>query len=356
MIQPLGYYFVKKGIIEHVIFNKYTIDNGVIKNKKTGEIMSYLKSKAGYNRCIVTDDNGKRRALQVGRAIASTIYGSPPSPVHTADHKDKNRENDIDDNIRWLDESGQKYNQDRPETYKTVYTIIKDGVEKTTDEWVEHLKSEKNHLSREYTTKMIKHYAQRKQHGFSYKEYPDLPGEIWKEIIDSKNKMGYWKISDMNRVKYITKFAENVLSIGRLGLLGGYPTIKINGKQRVCHILAFMTFFPDEYANKRPDEMVLHKDDDSLDFRPYKLRLGTQSENMIDAHNNGKHDGTKSARMKCVSYIDGVYEIMHNSQSDAAKYLRHVGYDNADYRNISNALNPKYTSNLTYDRTWKKCN
>jgi len=33
MIQPLNYYFVKNGVTEHVIFNKYTIDeNGVIKN------------------------------------------------------------------------------------------------------------------------------------------------------------------------------------------------------------------------------------------------------------------------------------------------------------------------------------
>ena len=26
MIKPLEYYFIVKGIIEHVIFNKYTID------------------------------------------------------------------------------------------------------------------------------------------------------------------------------------------------------------------------------------------------------------------------------------------------------------------------------------------
>jgi hypothetical protein len=241
-----------------------------------------------------------------------------------------------------------------PEIQKTAFIIIKDGIEKTSKEWVEHLKDQRNHMGREYTNGMIIKYAQKKQHGFSYKEYPDLPDEIWKEIIGSKNSRDCWEVSDMNRFKYITNHAKNVLSGERLGLMAGYPIIGINGKNWLCHILAFMTFFPDEYANKNPDEMVLHENDDRLDFRPYKLRLGTQSENSVDAHNNGKYDGTKSARMKCVSYIDGVYEIMHDSQDDAVKYLRHIGYNKASGGNINNALNDKYKSNFAYDRTWKK--
>jgi hypothetical protein len=134
----------------------------------------------------------------------------------------------------------------------------------------------------------------------------------------------------------------------------GYPTININGKHWYCHILSFMAFFPEEYANKNPNEMVLHEDDDSLDFRPHKLRLGSQSDNITDAHNNGKYDGTKTERMKCVSYIDGVYEIMHDSQRDAAKYLRHIGYDNASCGGVSNVLNPETKHKSAYDRTWKK--
>jgi hypothetical protein len=282
------------------------------------------------------------------------MYGPPPTPAHTADHINRNRGNDIDNNIRWATRLDQRANQDRPETMKTAFIVDRYGIEKTVNDWVEHLKDEKNPYGREYTNSMIKNYAQRKQHGFSYKEYPDLPGEIWKEIDDSRNKIGYWKISNMNRVKYVTKFAENVLSGERLGMSGAYPKIKINEKDWYCHILAFMTFFPEEYANKNPDEMVLHEDDDPLDFRPYKLRLGTKSDNMIDAHNNGKCDDKKNARMKCVSYIDGIYELMHDSQGDAANYLRHIGYKKASNRRISSALNDKYISNLAYERTWKK--
>jgi hypothetical protein len=353
MEQPLKYYS-KKGTL--TVFNKYTIDNGVIKNEK-GEPIAYHKDRSRYNICSVYDDNGKQRILRVARAIASTMYGPPPTLAHTADHKDKKRENDTDDNIRWLCKKGQSLNQDRPETLKTAFGIICDGEnEKTFKEWADYLnsKGEKNHMGREYTKDMIKMYAQKKQHGFSYKEYPDLPGEIWKEIIDSKNTQGRWEVSDMNRFKYITKFAENVLFGNRLGLMSGYPTVGINGKHWYCHILSFAAFFPEEYANKKPNEIVLHEDDDPLDFRPHKLRLGTRTENAIDAHNNGKHDGTKSTRMKCVSYIDGVYELMHDSQRDAAKYLRHIGYKKASVGNISTVLNDNRKSDFAYDRTWKR--
>jgi hypothetical protein len=225
MSKPLKYYS-KNGTL--TVFNKYTIDNGIIKNAK-GEPIAYSKNKDKYNKCGVYD-NGKHRILCVARAIASTIYGPPPTLAHTADHKDKNRENDTDDNIRWLCKKGQRDNQDRSETKKTAFLVDRDGEEKTGNEWADHLKGEKNPYGREYTSGMIAYYAQKKQHGFSYKEYPDLPGEIWKEIIDSKNTQGRWEVSDMNRFKYITKFAENVLSRDRLGLISGYPAIKINGK------------------------------------------------------------------------------------------------------------------------------
>jgi hypothetical protein len=344
----LQYYFYEGS---HVIFNNYIIDNGVIINKETGNIVRYSKYAKKYNTCKVQDDSGKIFSIQVGRAIASSILGPPPTLHHTADHIDRNPENDTDDNIRWATRTEQNNNQDRSETRKTAFIIIKNNVEKTAKEWANYLKGEKTPRGYDYTEKMINNYARQKQYGFSYKEYPDLPGEIWMKINNSKTWLGRWEISDMNRVKYVTNHAENILSGDRLGLQNGYPKITINGKDWKCHILAFMSFFPDEYANKKPDEIVLHEDDDRLDFRPHKLRLGTQSDNIIDAHNNGKYDGSKRARMKCVSYIDGIYEIMHNSQEDAANYLRHIGYDDASQSCIGRALNGIRKS--AYDRTWK---
>jgi hypothetical protein len=47
------------------------------------------------------------------------------------------------------------------------------------------------------------------------------------------------------------------------------------------------------------------------------------------------------------------YKIMHNSQHDAAKYLRHIGYDRASNSNINIALSDKSNRDISYDRTWK---
>ena len=347
-MKTLEYYFVKKGVIEHVIFNKYTIDeNGVIKNKKTGKAMAQTKSKDGYKRCSVYSDMEGRRIINICRAISSTFLGPSPTPEHTADHMDKNRINDTVDNIQWLCKSGQANNRNQPKTFKSAFIIVKDGLEKTANGWAEYLKED---------AKMILYYAQRNQYGFSYKKYDDLPGEIWKEINESKNgRGGYWKISNMNRVKYITKIAENVFSGDRLGLSNGYPKIIINGINWKCHILSFMTFFPEDYARRKTNEIILHEDDNRNDFRPHKLRLGTQSENITDAHANGCNDGTKSSRMKCASYINDVFEKEHESQHDAMRYLRSNGYLKASVCKVGVALAAyrKGETRVRYGRTWK---
>jgi len=349
-VKTLEYYFEDGS---HVIFKKYTCNAlGIIKNVKTGKTPSYGNEE--YNVCGVTDDNGNQRHIRVARAVASTFLGKPPTPKHTADHKkSKQKKNDALTNIRWHDRNGQRANQIRPKTSKAAFIIVKDGIEKTVNEWVAHMNAEKTPKEREFTKKMISHYAQKKQHGFAYKEYPDLEGEKWLEIKDSENDQGRWEISNMNRVKYITNHAENVLWGERLGRIDGYPRVKIIGKNWKCHILAFAAFHSEIWAAKKPEEIVRHENDDREDFRPHKLRLGTQTDNMKDAHNNGKYDGTKSARKKCASYIDGEHETDHLSLADAAEYLKSKGYPKASRQSISQTLSDKYKSNTAYGRTWK---
>lgn len=352
MIKTLEYYFEDE---THVKFNKYTIDIcGVVRNKKSGKILSYRKNKDGYNVCSVQDDYGKSRSIRICRALASS-RGPPPSVHHTADHENKNRNDDTLDNIRWADKSEQIKNRSSSENKNNAFIVVRDGVENVIKDWVVHLRGEKNPFGNEYTVIMIKKYAQKKQFGFSYKEYPDIQGEIWKEIVGSENGQGHWEISNMNRVKYVTKHAENVLSEERLFLRNGYPTISINGKKWRCHTLTLMTFFPEEYAVKKPNENVLHQNDDKLDFRPHKLRLGTQSENGIDAHNNGSFDGKNTARMKCISYINEIFEKEHDSQDAAVKYLKSRGYTKAGQGNISQALLASRDGKVLtkYGRTWK---
>ncbi|AGE59005.1 hypothetical protein PBCVOR070422_168L [Paramecium bursaria Chlorella virus OR0704.2.2] len=351
MEETLEYYFEDES---HIIFSKYTIDTlGIIKNKKSGKTPSYGNEE--YNMCGVYDDEGGYRNIRVARAVASTFIGKPPTPEHTADHiESKQKKNDALTNIRWNCKKGQINNRIMPDTQKSAFIVVKDGVEKTVNEWVECMNAMKSPKERKFTKSMISSYAQKKQRGFAYKEYPDLDGERWEEIEGSKNRKGRWEISNMNRVKYITNHAENVLWGDCLGRINGYPIVGINGKQWLCHILAFATFHPELWKAKEPEDMVLHEDDDKEDFRPHKLRLGTSSENHKDSHDNGKYDGTKSARMKCASYIDNVLEKDHLSLTDAAEYLKTKGYPKASKQGITQALSDKYKSKSAYGRTWQK--
>jgi hypothetical protein len=344
---------------ERVVFSKYTIDDidYSIENKKTGERRTYKKDGEGYNSVNVYDDNGSVRGIRVSRAVLSTFVGPPPTDEHTADHvESEEKDNDSLSNLRWATLSEQSANQSKAETYKSAYIIVKDGLEKTAKEWAEYLKNEKSVYGKEYTNIIILDYAMKKRHGFAYKVFPDLPDEIWKTVPDSKTKKGYWEISDQKRVKYITKYASNVLSGDQLKKRERYPAISFNKKDVGCHVLAFMVFYPDLWAARKPGEMVLHKYDDRDDFRPHMLRLGTLPENMKDAHDNNKYAGKKSERARCASYIGGEIEKIHDSQEDAVKYLKKNGYDKAYSSNIRAAIRAFNESGkvLTkYGRTWR---
>ena len=349
----LKYYYVNKRKIILKTFSKYYYNDGKFYNKNTGNVVNYYRN-GKYNRAAITDDEGKQSNILIGRAIASTLYGPPPTPAHTADHINKNSTDDFPENIRWLSKSGQTRNRTLPKTTKTAFIIIKDGIENTAKEWAKILEG-KNPLGRDYNQEMIKYYAQQKKYGFSYKEYPDLPGEVWKEIRGSKNNKGCWEISNMSRLRWITRFTTNVISGDRLSLITGYPSVVINKKSRLCHILAFETFFPEEYDAKKPEEMILHENDDKMDFRPSKLRLGTSSDNGMDAHKNGRFDDTKSERKRCASYINGMFEKEYDSQHDAVKYLKSNGITKAARSGIRKSLIAFGEGKISvrYDRTWQ---
>ncbi|ABT16916.1 hypothetical protein ATCV1_Z782L [Acanthocystis turfacea chlorella virus 1] len=334
----------------HTTFSDYDInENGIITNVKINQVMSRIKTADGYNRVAVRHEGNPRNVL-VGRALASTFIGKPQTLEHTVDHIDKNRENDVLKNIIWEDKSGQRWNQGRPSDYKTAFIIVKNEVEHTVSEWTEHLKNETNPYGGEYTAKTIRHYARRQQYEFRYKQFPNLRGEVWKFVPGSKNSKGEWFISNKNRVKYKTRYAENVLTVDQMTKQNGYPVIGINGKQWKCHELAMMTFRPNEYAAKDHCDIILHKNDDKTDFNPFRLRWGTPPENTTDAYNNGKYDGTKSARKPVASYVNDVLETEHISIRGAARYLRDNGYLTACQENVRDALK---NGGTRYGRTWK---
>jgi len=345
MEETLEYYFIDG---RHIVFDNLTIDFIGIVRDNNGNVREPQIGKNGYERITVSKE-GKRYDIRVNRAVATTFFGKPPSSEHTADHGDRNRRNNALDNISWKTPSEQNLNQDRPDTYKSAFIVVKDGVEKTAKEWVTYLEGTTNPYGRAYTVSAIKHYAQRKQHGFAYKVYEDLPGEIWKEVPDSNVK-----ISNKQRVKRtMTSDTENVLDVSQLSTSGGYPMITINGEKCFVHHLCLQVFSPDEYNAMNPGDVVRHKHDDRLDFRPEKLLSGSRSQNMTDAHDNGKYDGKKKARKPCVSYVDGVKEPEHNSLHAAVRYLKGKEYPKASRGGIYYALK---NNTIRYGRTWKLVN
>lgn len=342
----LEYYFSNG---KHIVFHNHSIsERGIIRNVARNVIISQRGKKYKLSSIVGTDNT--RYTIRIARAIASTFLGKPPAPYHTADHIDRDSLNDTLENIRWASKIEQNNNQRRPTYNKSAFVIAKDGIELTAKGWEDALKDETTPYGGKYTIASIQHYAQQQRYGFGYKKFCDLPGEEWKVVAGSQYKNGEWYVSTEGRVKYKTRFAENVMTAEQLHNNKGYPVIKFSNKRWYCHIIAFKTFFPEKYAAKRDDEMVLHHEDNKLDFRPRMLTLGTQSQNQADAHNNGCHDNKKSARKPVASYINGEFEQEHESLASAARYLQWYGYPLATVQGIRSGLEH---GTVHHGRTWK---
>ena len=270
------------------VFTKYTIDTDCnITNVETKKQIS-KKIENGYLSFNISYEK-KSFHLSVARAMLSTFIGKPPTLSHTADHiiSKEVLDNSLS-NLRWSDRTEQRANQNRPATYKSAFKIMQDNLEMTAHEWVIYYKKK---YDKNFSARTFRDLARNKIDGFSYKEYPDYDGEEWKTYTYYNNHV--YKISNMNRIKHITSWAEHVIDSTNMNTASGYPVVSINGKQHYAHIVVFKLFFAEDWKRKEENEIVLHEDDNKLDFRPQKLRLGTPPMNGHDAYNNGKYDGTK---------------------------------------------------------------
>ncbi|AGE58742.1 hypothetical protein FK949_gp177 [Paramecium bursaria Chlorella virus NYs1] len=314
-------YFKDDGEFE--IFDDYTIDTNRVIERKDGKRPPTPYEQNGYLRVDISKDK-KSYGRRLCRAMLSTFLGPPPNLTFTADHiESEHKLYDDLTNLRWLHQSEQSKNQFKPETLRSARLIVNDlfpDDELTSKEWIE-LYTKSN--GKKYHQDTILKWARTRENGFSYKTYDDLVEEEWKIVGDpDKNHV---EISNMNRVKDVTfsqsGCKEHVRTAEELHLWSGYPCIKIDGEKYHIHVLVFQLWYSDLWANKHSDEMVLHKEDNRLDFRPENLYLGTRSENGKDAYDNGKHDGKKSARQACIAYKDDEVIEKFKSMHDAARYI-----------------------------------
>ncbi|ABU43749.1 hypothetical protein AR158_C203R [Paramecium bursaria Chlorella virus AR158] len=349
-------YFKDDGTFE--IFDDYTIDTNRVVERKDGGKSPTPYEQNGYL-SINVRKNKKQYSRSLARAMLSTFLGPPPDLTFTADHIISEHKLDDDlSNLRWLDPSGQANNQNRPETLRSARIIVNElfpDDELTAKEWTELLTKPDG---TKYSRITILEWARTRENGFSYKTYEKIDVEEWKIYGDpDKNHVA---ISNKNRVKDVTVSEsghkeEHVRTADQLCLWGGYPSKKIDGVKHRVHILVFQLWYPDLWANRKPDDMVLHKHDNRLDFRPKNLYLGTGSKNVTDSYDNGKRDGTKSARQACIAYKNDEIIEEFESLSDAARYLEeHNTYltFNAAINSIRRTL--KKNKNKEYKGfTWK---
>jgi hypothetical protein len=350
----------------HIIFNKYEFDFffGRIRHKKTKEYLSYGVGD-DYNSIGPLDDSGNRRIIRVARAVLSTFVGKPKEN-DTADHLDCTNKNfDSIISLTWMDKDGQSRNQIRPDTCADAFLIsgpLPNSNKKhtaTSKEWEKIYAGILNRNGNVLKRTSFSDYARRNVKGFSYKIFNDIPGEIWKTVVNSKNSRFHLEVSNKCRIARVSKYTRNVLSGDRLGLDRDRPITAVNGNDCHIHILVFAAFYPELYESKETGQVVRHLNDVSMDFRPENLVLGTRPENGTEAHDNGCHSGSSKERQACASFINDKFEKRHISQRDAADYLKANGYPNASNTAISRAIRAFKNNDkilIIYERTWKPSN
>ncbi|ABT14598.1 hypothetical protein NY2A_B199R [Paramecium bursaria Chlorella virus NY2A] len=319
-------------------FNKYEIskETRIVRHKKTKKEVSFSYTTDKYLRACLQDDSGKQRPVYLHVLLMSTF--GPPKTVakHTVDHFDKNRKNNVLTNLRWLDESGQKSNRDMPETYKTAFIIVKDGIEKTAKEWA---------ASERVTEDTMYCRARENQKGFAYKDYENLEDEEWKDV-SARNK-----ISNFGRYALHSGDARKVMFAHELRTNGRYPMVGNIG----LHVTVFKTFYPETFE-EYPNLKVLHLDDDPMNPVLSNLYLGTDSDNRKDAHDNGCYDGTPRERIPCfgIHKKSGDRTEKFESIHDAETWLRKNVNKKATFVNISGCFTNPEKHKSAYGYVWYK--
>lgn len=300
-------------------------------------VLTQTYSDDGYKRVLVSIQ-GKKQTVSVARAMISTFIGPPPNPLFTVDHINKNKDDNCINNLIWKSKKDQVINRHMPSSNSGSRIVVYNGVERTVKEWAEELG---------VSVSTIKSWVYNKSE-WSYKNYDNISGEIWKTIGDNTD------VSSLGRVGKTNTSVRRVYDTCEICISNGYPVLNINKTKTYLHVLVFKAFFPSEYENKQIGTMVLHKNDNKLDCSIDNLYIGDGIDNTLDAHNNGKYDGKGKERLRCycISIQNG---IRHDFESltDAVSWLKNNGYDKAAKSSISRCLNNKQLKK-TYDHTWHK--
>ena len=288
-------------------------------SKKTGK--TRLLSSFKHNGYMVVGLGGIPYLVHV---LIATVFVPKPEnydSTFTVDHIDNNKLNNHVSNLRWASKPEQIKN--RRENSRTKIDSMPVIATKKSDDSVlffdsvydvERIGANPGHVSSCINGK-------RKSHkGYTWStppSDPELPGEKFE--VKGTNRMYTMSVSQYGRIKYAFKceYAKIVSSFDKITEreheeCDSYPTITINEETRQLHNVVWETFI----GRIPPGMVVHHKDHDKRNADLSNLELVTQPENMYEAHDAGRYDNTKTARVSVE--IDGkTYESMN----DASKKL-----------------------------------
>jgi hypothetical protein len=168
-------------------FSNYEINKSDIRNKKTGRILKKSKSKNGYFKMNLVDDNKQKITKSFHRLLAE-IYIDNPDNKKCVDHIDRNTENNSLDNLRWVSHSENMYN--KSSSGKFGKGVVFDSGKFRARINQTHL----GHYSLEDEAKYAYEFASKKMFGeFACYDETNLSDEL-KQIIENKvNKFLGWR-------------------------------------------------------------------------------------------------------------------------------------------------------------------
>ena len=257
-------------------FSVYEASNeGHIRNKKSGRVLSEYTDAAGYkNISLLRDkvnaaDKAQRKTRQVHIFVALAFHANPNN-LATVHHKNHDRADNRIDNLEWKSQKDQ--NDDRILTptqcgFRAVWKCDKitgqklERFESVTAAAASFGKTPEN-VSRACKGSGASAY------GFKwiYEEQPDLPGEVWKEInpLLIGGQTNYW-VSTEGRVRN----CYGRISSGYVHS-SGYIKVNASGRQEFCvHRLVALTFLPNFFGKLR----VNHKNRVKTCPRLFNLEL-----------------------------------------------------------------------------------
>jgi hypothetical protein len=306
---------------ELVSYQNYETDGDIIRRTDNKHQMSIQVNEDGYKTVKLRKD-GKSHTCRISRLFLTTFKDNNPSLSNlTADHEDRNRNNDDVDNLCWKERSDQNKNRSayqQKNQWVPSCRINSVGVMKTyknLEEAAIDMNCDKQSICNWLTGKKSR---KRDEHGghysWKYMNEDDLDEELWKQVSNIHH------VSQFGRIKVkINDFYSSKRFAKEYTTSAGYPQIYINGSLRGIHLIIAEEFLPN--PDNKP--YVHHKNGDRSNCDVTNLEWVTQRDNIIYANDDGARVGTSVDRIPTMSFNINTGETMYfKSMFDASEILQ----------------------------------